>query len=223
MGVMYPALAIGLAVLVALYLCTQQWSARSRRNRATRIIRRLEEALAGRGHVISFHWLAETQFEAALRFASSSFKRSSIRVEFSDSTLPLMPWLWRKREESEKLVFRSDLEAAPRFRLNVLSQRWTAQSGKIKCLDAAQWNYEPVMPVIFTTACDWSPELAATVVTSRSNQQQFQDVQFRKSSPHFSASMPLHIFSEGENHLDFFTALRDLAAEVSTAAKSQGN
>ena len=220
---MYPALAIGLAVLVALYLCTQQWSARSRRNRATRIIRRLEEALAGRGHVISFHWLAETQFEAALRFASSSFKRSSIRVEFSDSTLPLMPWLWRKREESEKLVFRSDLEAAPRFRLNVLSQRWTAQSGKIKCLDAAQWNYEPVMPVIFTTACDWSPELAATVVTSRSNQQQFQDVQFRKSSPHFSASMPLHIFSEGENHLDFFTALRDLAAEVSTAAKSQGN
>ena len=223
MGVMYPALAIGLAVLVALYLCTQQWSARSRRNRATRIIRRLEEALAGRGHVISFHWLAETQFEAALRFASSSFKRSSIRVEFSDSTLPLMPWLWRKREESERLVFRSDLEAAPRFRLNVLSQRWTAQSGKIKCLDAAQWNYEPVMPVIFTTACDWSPELAATVVTSRSNQQQFQDVQFRKSSPHFSASMPLHIFSEGENHLDFFTALRDLAAEVSTAAKSQGN
>jgi hypothetical protein len=220
---MYPALASCVAVVVAVYLLVQHWRSRNRRQRATKIIRRLEEALAGRGHVISFHWLAETQFEAALRFASSSFKRSSIRVEFCDSALPLNPWLWRKREESEKLIFRSDLEAAPRFRLNVLNQRWTAQSGKIKCLDAAQWNYEPVMPVIFTTACDWSPELAATVVTSRSNQQQFQDVQFRKSSPHFSASMPLHIFSEGENHLDFFTGLRDLASEVSTAAKSQGN
>lgn len=216
---MYPALASCVAVLLALCLIASHWRSRNRRQRATRIIRRLEEALAGRGHVISFHWLAETQFEAALRFASSSFKRSSVQVEFCDPPLLLNPWQWRKREESERLIFRSDLEAAPRFRLSVLNQRWTAQSGKIKCLDGAQWNYEPVMPVIFTTACDWSPELAATVVTSRSNQQQFQDVRFSKSSPHFSASMPLHIFSQGENHLDFFTALRDLATEVSTSAK----
>jgi len=216
---MYPALASCVAVLLAIYLLAQHWKARHRRQRATKIIRRLEEALAGRGHVISFHWLAETQFEAALRFASCSFKRSSVRVEFSDS-FPLSPWSWRKREESERLVFKSDLETAPRFRLSVQNQRWTAQAGKIKCLDAAQWNYEPVMPVIFTTAAEWSPELVATVVTSRANQQQqFQNVQFRKSSPHFSASMPLHIFSEGENHLEFFTALRDLATEISTSVK----
>jgi hypothetical protein len=217
---MYLALAIGVAVLLGVYVCAHHWKARMRRQRATKIIRRLEEALAGRGHVISFHWLAETQFEAALRFASRSFQRASIRVEFSDSTISLIPWISRSCAEKEKLVFRSDLEAAPRIRLNVLSQRWTAQSGKLKCLDASQWSYEPVMPVVFTTAADWSPELAATVVTSRANQQQqFQDVQFRKNSPHFSASMPLHVFSEGENHLEFFTALRDLAAEVSTSAK----
>jgi len=217
---MYPALASCVAVLLSIYLLAQHWKARHRRQRATKIVRRLEEALAGRGHVISFHWLAETQFEAALRFGSRSFKRSSIRVEFSDS-LPLSLWFWRKNnEETERLLFRSDLETAPRFRLSVLNQRWTAQAGKIKCLDATQWNYEPVMPVIFTTAAEWSPELAATVVTSRANQQQqFQNVQFRKSSPHFSASMPLHIFSEGENHLEFFTALRDLVTEVSTSAK----
>jgi hypothetical protein len=217
---MYPALAIGVAVLLAAYFCAYHFRGRLRRQRATKIIRRLEEALAGRGHVVSFHWLAETQFEAALRFAPCGFRRASVTVEFSDSTIPLVPWISRSHDEKERLVFRSDLEAAPRIRLTVLNQRWTAQSGKIKCLDAAQWNYEPVMPVIFTTAADWSPELAATVVTSRANpQQQFQDVQFRKKSPHFSASMPLHIFTEGENHLEFFTALRDLAAEVSTSAK----
>jgi hypothetical protein len=217
---MYPALASCVAVLLALCLFAHHWKARHRRQRATNIIRRLEEALAGRGHVISFRWLADTQFEAALRFASGSFRRASVLVEFSDSRLTSAPWLWRASRENEKLVFSSDLDSAPRFRLNVLNQRWTAQSGKIKCLDAAQWNYEPVMPVIFTTACDWSPELAATVVTSRANQQQqFQDVQFRKRSPHFSASMPLQIFSEGENHLEFFSALRDLATEVSTSAK----
>src|SRR5436309_3157639 len=189
---MYPALAIGVAVLLAAYFCAYHWRGRMRRQRATKIIRRLEEALAGRGHVVSFHWLAETQFEAALRFAPCGFRRASITVEFSDSTIPLVPWISRSHDERERLVFRSDLEAAPRIRLTVVNQRWTAQSGKIKCLDGAQWSYEPVMPVIFTTAADWSPELAATVVTSRSNQQQFQDVQFRKSSPHFSASMPLH-------------------------------
>ena len=92
---MYVALASGVVVLFALYFCADHWKTRMRRQRATTIIRRLEEALAGRGHVINFHWLAETEFEAALRFASSSFKRSSIRVEFSDSTLPLVPWSWR--------------------------------------------------------------------------------------------------------------------------------
>src|SRR5258707_10517004 len=117
---MYPALASCVAVLLALCLFAHHWKARHRRQRATNIIRRLEEALAGRGHVINFHWLAETQFEAALRFASSNFKRSSIRVEFSDSTA--MPWLWRGREESEKLTFRSDLHAAPGIRLSVLNQ-----------------------------------------------------------------------------------------------------
>src|SRR4051812_16105645 len=98
---MFVALASGIAVLLALYLCLQHWGARMRRNRATRIVRRLEEALAGRGHVINFRWLAETQFEAALRFASSTFKRSTIRVEFSESTL--MPWSWRSRQDNEKL------------------------------------------------------------------------------------------------------------------------
>src|SRR5256885_15835702 len=120
---MYVALASGVAVLIALYFCADHWKTRMRRQRATTIIRRLEEALAGRGHVINFHWLAETQFEAALRFASSNFKRSSIRVEFSDSTA--MPWLWHARGESEKLTFRSDLHAAPGIRLSVLNQRWT--------------------------------------------------------------------------------------------------
>ncbi len=172
-------LASCVAVILALCLFVHHWKARHRRQMATQIIRRLEEALAGRGHVISFRWLAETQFEAALRFANSGFRRASILVEFSDSKLTLLPWLWRSSQE-----------------------------------------YEPVMPVIFTTACDWSPELAATVVTSRANQQQqFQNVQFRRRSPNFSASMPLHIFSEGENHLEFFTALRDLATEVTTSAK----
>src|SRR5438309_12075802 len=140
---MYLALASGVALLLALYVCAHHWKARMPRQRATKIIRRLEEALAGRGHVISYHWLAETQFEAALRFASRSFQRPSIRVEFSDSTISLTPWTSRSQDEQEKLVFRSALDAAPRIRLNVLNQRWTAQSGKIKCLDTAQWSYEP--------------------------------------------------------------------------------
>src|SRR5438067_13673650 len=119
---MYLALASGVAVLLTLYFCAHHWRARMRRQRATKIIRRLEEALAGRGHVISFRWLAETQFEAALRFASSSFRRASILVEFSDSKLTLLPWLWRSSQENEKLVFSSDLEATPRFRLSVMNQ-----------------------------------------------------------------------------------------------------
>src|SRR5438874_2449771 len=142
---MYPVLAIGAAVLVLLGLGARYWNQRRLYRRATEVLRRLEEALAGRGHVVNFRWLATTQFEAALRFASCNFQRATIQVQFSTVPLPALPWLQNTREERERLVFFSDLEVAPRFRLNVLKQRWTAQSGKIKCQDPARWNYESVI------------------------------------------------------------------------------
>jgi hypothetical protein len=217
---MYYALALAaaaFAILIGIYAGAYLWNKRRLQNKATDTLRRLEEALAGRGHVINCRWIASTHLEAALRFASSSFKSASIRVEFS-SLLPSLSWIYSKDESRERLVFSSDLEAAPRFRLTVLKNRWTAQSGKIKCQDAARWEYEPVMPVIYTTSADWSPELAATVITARANQQQeLQDVRFRKSSPHLSASLPLDVFFDGDNHMQFFAALSDLATEASTS------
>jgi hypothetical protein len=218
---MYSALAFSAAVslLVALYVGGYFWNKRRLQTKATETLRRLEEALAGRGHVINCRWIATTQLEAALRFASSSFRRASIRVEFA-GLMPSLAGFYSKNNDRERLVFSSDLEAAPRFRLTVLKNRWTAQSGKIKCQDSAQWEYEPVMPVIYTTSADWSPELAATVITARANQQQdLQDVCFRKSSPHLSASLPLHVFFDGDNHMQFFAAMSDLATQASTSAK----
>src|SRR5437764_14953173 len=90
---MYLALASGVAVLLTVYFCAHHWRARMRRQRATKIVRRLEGALAGRGHVVTFPWLAEPQFEAALRFAPCSFRRASLRVECSDSTTSFVPWV----------------------------------------------------------------------------------------------------------------------------------
>jgi hypothetical protein len=217
---MYYALVIAaaLGIAIGIYAGAYLWNRRRLQTKATETLRRLEEALAGRGHVINCHWVGSTHLEAALRFASSSFRKASIRVEFS-SLLPSLSWVYsRNDEDRERLVFSSDLEAAPRFRLTVLKNRWTAQSGKIKCQEAARWEYEPVMPVIYTTSSDWSPELAATVLTARANQQQdLQDVRFRKSSPHLSASLPLDVFFDGDNHMQFFAALSDLATEASTS------
>jgi len=217
---MYLVLAISaaFALVAAIYAGGYFWNKRRLQNKATVTLRRLEEALAGRGHVINCRWVGSTHLEAALRFASHSFRSASIRVEFS-SLLPSLHW--KKDDDRERLVFSSDLQTAPPFRLTVLKNRWTAQSGKIKCHDPARWEYEPVMPVIYTTSSDWTPELAATVVTARANQQHdLQDVCFRKNSPHLSASLPLHIFFDGDNHTQFFAALCDLATEASTSARN---
>ena len=219
---MYHALvlAAAFAILLGAYAGAYLWNKRRLQTKATETLRRLEEALAGRGHVINCRWIGTTHLEAALRFASSSFRRATIRVEFA-GLLPSFSHLYKKDEQDrERLVFSSDLESAPRFRLTVLKNRWTAQSGKIECQDSTRWEYEPVMPVIYTTSADWSPELAATVITARANQQQdLQDVRFRKSSPHLSASLSLDVFFDGDNHMQFFTALSDLATEASTSTK----
>src|SRR3954462_97865 len=129
-------IAAAFAILAGAYAGGYLWNKRRLQTKATHKLRRLEEALSGRGHVINCHWIGSTHLEAALRFASSSFRKASIRVEFS-SLLPSLSWIYsRNDEDRERVVFSSDLEAAPRFRLTVLKNRWTAQSGKLKCQDA---------------------------------------------------------------------------------------
>src|SRR5437763_14976479 len=122
---MYYALvlAAAFAILLCAYAGAYLWNKRRLQTKATETLRRLEEALAGRGHVINCRWIGSTHLEAALRFASSSFRSASIRVEFS-GLLPSLSWIYsRNTDECERLVFSSDLEAAPRFRLTVLKNR----------------------------------------------------------------------------------------------------
>ena len=83
-------------VLFSALLCAAWYwlSIRHNRRKAVLVLRWMESALAGQGHVIGIRWLAASRFRVPLRFTSGVFNRAWVLVELSPCEMPLK-WLPR--------------------------------------------------------------------------------------------------------------------------------
>ncbi len=209
-------LVVGAVVVGVWYL----WFSRQNRKRSLRILRWIESAFAGHGQLIGVHWVTSARFHVRLRLASNLFQRASLVIQLTPRELPLH-WLYsRLKKRQETLTFEADLDCPPVFNLEVHNHRWCGRTHKKIPSDAQHHlSLEQVGPFVLTTRNDWQREIT-TMMTAlvASRDCDFLTVSFRRTSPHFSATVPLDCLSpEAQAESDLFDVLRELAAGASAS------
>ncbi len=214
-------LLLGICSMIAL-LCCAAWyglSLRHNRRKAVKALRWIEAALAGQGYVVGIRWLASSRFKVPLRLNSSTFHRAWILVELSPCEMPLT-WLLNKvRKRRDLLVFQADLDLPPAFSLDVHNLRWFASSSRKKPLDTVRWNFEQVTPFVISTRVQWQKEIASTMTSLvGSANRDFLNINYQRSSPHFSVTLPLEAFAPNSPARNYvFETMRELAGSSSNS------
>lgn len=212
-------LVIGLVAVIAvatLLAAWHRWWSEYNRRESGEALRWIECALEGQGHAVSLRRLSASRFRVGVRLASGTFLDPHLLLE-----LPAREWPWRwvasrLRRQDATLTFRADLEAAPAFNLDVHHQRWFARTAP-RPAGPSEWELECGPPFILTTRRDWHKEIGGLITSLLATRElDFRRVQFRRRSPHFSATLALDALSPtAVSHDSAFQLLHELAAHAS--------
>lgn len=211
--------AICLVLAVALITAWHAGFVRYNRRRASAVLRWIESALAGNGKVVGVRWSAPSCFRAQLRVAAGPFQRAWVVVQLAPRQSPLAWFMCRLRRRPETLTFEADLEAVPGFDLDMQNHRWWGRTRRRLSANDPGWLVERCPPLMITTRRDWQHDLASLMdALLASREGDFLGFSFRRTSPHFSASLPLEsiVPHQGES-VHFFQLLSELAGGASPA------
>jgi hypothetical protein len=210
-----------LSLLGAAVFCTAwYWFAvRHNRRRALQVLRWIESALAGQGQVTGIRWLAHSRFKVPLRLRYGIFHRAWMLVEFKPCEMPLHWLLSKATGRKDVLTFQADLDLPPSFSLQVHNFRWLARSGKSSPTGRTSWSIERAGPFVISTRMDWQKEISAAMASlAKGENREFLDVNFQRSSPHFSVSLPLEtIAPDSPTRACMFETMRELAGSSSAS------
>jgi hypothetical protein len=213
------ALVISLIAAVALCLAWYAVSVRCKHRKAREVLRWIQSALAGRGQVIGISWTGASRFRVPLRLTCGVFQRAWVLVELQSQQTPLQ-WLLRKlRGRHEILTFQADLDFPPTFSLHVHNFRWVARSSRRTPTNRPGWKFEYLQPLVISTRADRQKEIACAMTSlTKGDSSEFEDVSFQRSSPHFSATVPLESLAPGSPARTYMLdAMRELAGSASTS------
>ena len=203
-------------VLVAWYAAFSHYN----RRRSRKILKWIDAAFAGHGKVAGVHWLAPARFHAHLQLApNASFQQASVDVQLSPRQMPVSWLLARLRRQSEVMTFEADLEFTPAYDLEVHNHRWCGRTRRNLPADPLRWDMERCTPFVITTKPAWQREIT-TMMTAMvaSRERDFLKVSYRRSSPHFTASVPLEAVAPGSgNNGELFIVLSELAGGASAS------
>jgi len=210
------ALAISLIAGALLGVTWYCLSLRSMRRRAREVQRWIQSALMGRGQVTGISWTGASKFCVPLRLTCGIFERAWVVVEMHPQHSPVQ-WLSRKlKGQLEMLTFQADLDLPPTFSLHVHNFRWVAQSCRKAPADQACWTFECLQPLIISTRASHQKEIAHAMSSlTRADGSDLLNISFQRSSPHFSASVPLESLAPGSpSRLYLLDTMRELAGSA---------
>lgn len=210
---MHGILAIDAPVAVALLLIWYVVFVRYNQRRAKQILQRLRGAFSSRAQIMSVRWIGTSRFVLRLRVVSTVFQQATLQVQMHRREFPFL-WAWaRWRKRQETMTFEADLECPPAFNLEVQNHRWCGRTRKVP-RDLRRLALDQCGPFVITTRTDWQREITAmmsALVASRDCD--FLSVNFRRTSPHFTADVPLcSIAPESGSEAQIFEVLSELAS-----------
>lgn len=206
-----------ISVTVAAVLVTAWYFALSRYNhkRSLIVLRWLENALGGQGHIVGVEWLGPSRCYVPLRLRSALFQRASVLVDLAPRELPFH-WLMRRwRKQRESVVFCADLDVPPAVNLDLHTHRWCARTRKRLSQDPSRWHVDQSTPLVLTSRQDW--ELGGVMNSLLSTpHREFLELSISRKSPHLRARVALESLSpDSPTCGQVFQVLREVAAGTS--------
>ena len=204
----------------ALFSGAWYWlSIRHNRRKAVQVLRWIEAALAGQGHVVGIRWQAPSRFRVPLRLTSGVFNRAWVSVELTPCEMPLRWLLSRIRKQQDVIVFQADLDLPPAFTLDVHNFRWFARSSRKAPTETERWTFEQTGPFVVSSRMSWQKEIACTMTSLSSNtNRDFLNIRFQRKSPHFSVTFPVETISPTSPIRNYmFDCVRELASSSSAS------
>jgi hypothetical protein len=202
--------------LIALCITWYAVSLRRKREKAREILRWIQASLAGRGHVVGISWMAASRFRVPLRLTCGVFRRAWVLVDMRTQQTPVH-WLIHKiNSPQEVITFQADLDSPPAFSLQMQNFRWFARSSPKTEIENAGWQFERLPSVLITTKSQTQKEIAGTMTSlSRGDNGEFLEVSFQRSSPNFSATLPLESLAPGAPTRPYLLdAMREMAGSA---------
>jgi len=212
LGIAFVACALACAIWYCLSL-------RHNRRKAVRVLRWIEAALGGQGHVTGMRWIDPSRFKVPLRLTSGIFHRAWVLVEFTPCEMPVKWILSKLKNRQDLITFQADLDWPPSFTLDVNNFRWFARSSRKTPLEGRHWTFEQPGPFVISTRMDWQKEITTAMTSlAGSSNREFLNISFRRRSPHFSATMLLDsIAPTSPTRSYMFESVRELAASSSAS------
>lgn len=210
---------IGGAIGIFLVLFWYLWFSRQNRRRAMRVLNWIERSFEGNGEFSSLQWISNSKFTLQVRLWPSLFRNTSVSVQMHPRELPFS-WLFaRVRRKQETLTFEADLDFPPSFNLEVQNHRWCGRTRRRFPKSTEDWTIQHSGPFVITTRNDWQRDIMNMMhglVASR--ECDCLRVAFSRTSPHFSATIPLDSISpDSHPKTNILDAMGDLAAGASAS------
>lgn len=212
-------IAFGALAAVLLILGWYLSFRRYNRRKGIAVLHWVERAFHQHGEVEGVEWTTASRFRVQLRLVPTLFRKASLLVQLLPRESPVSWMLSRIRKQPETLTFVADLDGAPSFNLEVHNHRWYGRTRRRFPPKVQAWSLEQVGPFVMTTRNDWQRDITSmmgALVASR--ECDCLTVSFSRTSPHFSATVPLETLSpESQIQSDIFDVLRELAAGAASA------
>jgi len=206
---MWLWMVCGTVAAAGAFLLIYHWFQRSDQERALQALRWIETSLGSAGHVTGMRWLNERQIEIPLKVVYPVFERAYVHV-----TLGRRGWL--RKPADDTFSFFADLDFRPGFSMSFANLRWFARTSKTLDTDATQWKALNCDPVVVTTRLDWDRETTNGMYTVlHGERRENMQVSYRKTAPHFSATLPLEAISpEQPEPFELLDVMREMVEGV---------